>query len=160
MTIPDFLVCDPPRCTNCHKAKIFDHVPLPLPIPPYTKQYSLLLNAADASLDGIDLLINVGNLPPTPGVQNTTINCHVHVPTMMMHQTHGPPPVALLLHFLGVTYVNTSWHTAPLHHPSRVKASIAIVGFDLADLHSHLPQKSTFFNTKYTWISIIINGYA
>ena len=58
-------------------AKIFDHVPLPLPIPPYTKQYSLLLNAADASLDGIDLLINVGNLPPTLGVQNTTINCHV-----------------------------------------------------------------------------------
>ena len=46
-------------------AKIFDHVPLPLPIPPYTKQYSLLLNAADTSLDGIDLLINVGNLPPT-----------------------------------------------------------------------------------------------
>lgn len=69
---------------------------------------------------------------------------------MMMHQTHGPPPVALLLRFLGVTYVNTSCHTAPLHHPSRVKASIAIVGFDLADLHSHLPQKSTFFNTKYT----------
>ena len=75
-------------------------------VAPYTKQYSLILNAADASHDGIDLLINVGNLPPTPGYKTPPLTA-MYQP-MMMHQTHSPSPVALSLRFLGVTYVNTS----------------------------------------------------
>ena len=36
------------------------------------------------------------------------------------------------------------FHTAPIQHTSRVTAAIAIMVVDLADLHSHLPKKSTF----------------
>jgi len=64
-------------CFLCHKPQFFDHVNIPLPIPPYTMQYPLLSNAADASHDGINLLVRVGDFPPTPGVPNSTINCHV-----------------------------------------------------------------------------------
>jgi len=80
-----------------------DHVNIPLPMPPYTMQYPRLLKAATASHDGIDLLVNVGNFPPTPRVPNTTNN--YHVPTDDVASNSHVFSSLLLLLFLGVTAV-------------------------------------------------------
>ena len=72
-------------------------------MPPYTMQYPRLLKAATASHDGIDLLVNVGNFPPTPRVPNTTNNHHV--PTDDVASNSHAFSSLLLLLFLGVTAV-------------------------------------------------------
>ena len=65
-----------------------------------------------------------------------------HSTTTMCLSTTSPKECTLLIPV--TTSINDPLYIAPIQHTTRVTAAIAIMGVDLADLHSHLPQKSTF----------------
>ena len=120
-------------------------------------QYPLLSNAADASHDGINLLVRVGDFPPTPGVPNSTINCHVPTDDDASNtRSFSGCPIT--------TLPRSNLRQHPLKH--------GIITSSFADLGRYSNQKGRFgcptppywikninnFYTQNTCVSIIVKG--
>jgi len=102
-----------------------------------------LLHAVAAVNDGNDPSLESCSSMAALVAVNTLNDNDVSLSTTMIKFINMSPKECTLL-IPVTTSSNAPLHVAPIQHTSRVTAAIAIMVVDLADLHSHLPKKSTF----------------